>query len=241
MRKSVYIVLTSTGTALSQMIKSYTKEKYNHVSISLNEELTEMYSFGRRNPINPLDGGFVKEDVEIGTYSWFPHTECKILRLEVSLQEYGKITRFIDTFKKKQKKYVYNFVGLFGVVFNTPLEIEGAYFCSQFVAEILRRSGIQLFEKPSSLVQPAEFLELDIFDPLYEGKLYEYGPVKARMARDLEEYTHFPFRQYMYQKVSKQILKEINDDHNLSFRNGFLRPKKIYIDKQIKKITYKKE
>lgn len=241
MKNNVYIILTSTGTALSQMIKSYTKEKYNHVSISLDEELTEMYSFGRKNPINPLDGGFVKEDVEIGTYSWFPQTECKILQLHISDQEYEKIIRFIDTFKKKQNKYVYNFVGLFGVVLNTPLEIEGAYFCSQFVAEILRRSGIELFEKPSSLVQPGEFLELDIFDTLYEGKLYNYGPVKARIARDMEEYTHFPFRQYMYQKISEQILKEMKDDNYLSFRNGFLRPKKIYIDKQIKKITYKKE
>lgn len=241
MKKNVYIVLTSTGTALSQIIKSYTKGKYNHVSISLNEELTEMYSFGRKNPINPLDGGFVKEDVEVGTYSWFPQTECKILLLQVSDKEYEKITRYIDTFKKKQNKYTYNFIGLFGVVLNTPLEIEGAYFCSQFVVEILRRSGIELFEKPSSLVQPADFLELDIFDTLYEGKLYEYGPVKARIARDLEKYTHFPFRQYMYQKISKQIIEEMNDDKNLSFRNGFLRPKKIYIDKHIKRITYRNE
>ena len=46
MRK-IYIVLTYTGTFLSKIIRMYTKEEYAHVSISFNENLEEMYSFGR--------------------------------------------------------------------------------------------------------------------------------------------------------------------------------------------------
>lgn len=48
--KKIYIILTFTGTALSRIIKFATKVEFAHVSIALDEELNEMYSFGRINP-----------------------------------------------------------------------------------------------------------------------------------------------------------------------------------------------
>lgn len=44
------------------------QEPLNHVSIALDRELTEVYSFGRKQPDNPFIGGFVKEDI------FFHHT-----------------------------------------------------------------------------------------------------------------------------------------------------------------------
>lgn len=46
--KKIYIVATYTGTALSYIIKKTTKENYAHVSIALDKELKQMYSFGRK-------------------------------------------------------------------------------------------------------------------------------------------------------------------------------------------------
>ena len=43
--KKIYIVLTHSGTALSKIIKGFTKDEFSHVSISLDKELNEMYSF----------------------------------------------------------------------------------------------------------------------------------------------------------------------------------------------------
>lgn len=57
--KKIYIVLTHTGTTLSKIIKNYTNDEFSHVSISLDSELKEMYSFGRLNAYNPFWGGFV--------------------------------------------------------------------------------------------------------------------------------------------------------------------------------------
>lgn len=59
--KSIYIVISQTGTWLSTLIKLYTKQKYNHVSISLENSLSDMYSFGRINPSNPFSGGFAQK------------------------------------------------------------------------------------------------------------------------------------------------------------------------------------
>ena len=52
--KKIYIILTHTGTILSKIIKKYTKDEFSHVSISLDVDLKEMYSFGRLNPYNAL-------------------------------------------------------------------------------------------------------------------------------------------------------------------------------------------
>ena len=64
MRK-VYLVLTYTGTILSRIVKLYTRKEYSHVSIALDENLEEMYSFGRVNPYIAFIGGFVHEGIDV--------------------------------------------------------------------------------------------------------------------------------------------------------------------------------
>ena len=59
--EKIYIIQSCTGTILSNIIKGYTKNIYTHVSLSLDINLNNMYSFGRLNPYNPFWGGFVKK------------------------------------------------------------------------------------------------------------------------------------------------------------------------------------
>ena len=53
--KNIYLIITYTGTIPAKLIKLYTKNEYSHISISLDKELTEMYSFARLNPYNFLN------------------------------------------------------------------------------------------------------------------------------------------------------------------------------------------
>ncbi|MGE5613354.1 MAG: hypothetical protein ACM3XR_03020 [Bacillota bacterium] len=59
--KSVYLVMTATGTWVSKCIKIYTKSRYNHVSLCLDPGMNEFYSFGRKIRWFPLIGGFIIE------------------------------------------------------------------------------------------------------------------------------------------------------------------------------------
>jgi len=170
----VYILLTNTGTLFTKSIQSYTRAPYNHASISFNRELTEMYSFGRKHPNNPLYGGFVKEDVWTGTYSKFPETTCVIYELEVTARQVEKMKRVLRWFIKHEKKYMYNLLGLIGVTLREPIEFSNSYFCSQFVAEVLSRSGIHLWDKVPALVTPDDFRQQKQFRLIYEGKLFDY-------------------------------------------------------------------
>jgi hypothetical protein len=178
--RNVYIMLTDTGTLFTKSIKKYTRAPYNHASISFDPDLQELYSFGRKNPSNPMNGGFVKEDIFEGTYSKYPGTTCVIYRLEVSDRDIVKMKRVLNVFKKNQHKFLYNLLGVIGVSLKEPVEFSNSYFCSQFVAEILHRSGIRLWDKLPALVTPDDFRTNDRLQKLYEGKLFEYAPVKDR-------------------------------------------------------------
>ncbi|RRJ62685.1 hypothetical protein EHV15_06820 [Paenibacillus oralis] len=174
--RSVYILLTNTGTLFTRVIKGYTGAPYNHASISFDRELSELYSFGRKNPNNPLNGGFVKEDIKTGTFSKYPNTTCVLYELRVTGREVEKMERVLQLFIRKRKKYLYNLLGVIGIVLKEPVEFSNSYFCSQFVAEILERSGIKLWDKLPALVTPDDFRRCDRLKLVYEGKLSEYEP-----------------------------------------------------------------
>ncbi|MUV37483.1 hypothetical protein JNUCC1_01289 [Lentibacillus sp. JNUCC-1] len=54
--QTVYFLFTDTGTYLSKAINYCTKQPLNHVSIGFDDELSEVYSFGRKRPKNPFIG-----------------------------------------------------------------------------------------------------------------------------------------------------------------------------------------
>ncbi|MDL4839524.1 hypothetical protein [Aquibacillus rhizosphaerae] len=179
----VYIMLSDTGTLFTNVIKKYTKAPYNHSSLSFDSELKEMYSFGRKNPKNPFNGGFVKEDIFTGTYSRYKDTTCVIYKLKVTEREIEKMKRVLDVFIKNDDKFLYNILGVIGISLKEPVEFSNSYFCSQFVAEVLSRSGIKLWGKLPALVTPDDFRKNEYFHLIYEGKLFDFEPIKRHLSK----------------------------------------------------------
>ncbi|NJJ39027.1 hypothetical protein [Paenibacillus apii] len=184
---SIYVLLTDTGTLFTTLIKSITAAPYNHASLALDEELNEVFSFGRKEPKKPWAGGFVREDVYEGTFRHYPGTRCVLLRLRISKQERDAALRTILSFQKKRQVYRYNLIGLLGVLMNFDIETKNAYFCSQFVSEALRRSGLSLWDRPSALVTPNDFLHHPAFETVYEGFLYDYPLLKRERLSCIRE------------------------------------------------------
>ncbi|WP_342028656.1 hypothetical protein [Oceanobacillus limi] len=173
-QKVVYVLLTDTGTVFTKLIQKFTNAPYNHASIVFDENLDEIYSFGRKSPRNPLLAGFIKEDVYFGTYRYFDNTRCLLLKMEVPLKEYLRIRNEIQGFRNQKDIYSYNLLGLVGVAVRRPIHQRNKYFCSQFVAEVFEKSGLNLWELPSALVTPNHFLMHPRFEIVYEGRLYDY-------------------------------------------------------------------
>lgn len=169
--KKIYLLLTDTGTLLTQLIKLYTKRPYNHASIAFNSDLSEVYSFGRKTPRNPLIGGFVQENIHS---ILFNEASCAIYSLTVTKDQFQKMKRYIRKIEVHKEQYRYNFIGLFGVVFNKPVKRKHAFFCSQFVASVLTESNIIDFEKEVSLLEPSDLPYTAEFKLIYEGRLRDY-------------------------------------------------------------------
>lgn len=172
--KNIYIMLSYTGTAPSKIIKLFSREKYSHVSIALDSELREMYSFARKKVNNPFIGGFIKEDIGDGIYKKFQNTKCYIYSIEVTEEQYDIVRNIIKEFEIKKQDLHYNMLGLLGVMVNIPINRTNHYFCSQFVSEVLIRSGVLSFHVPPALVQPAHFYSIGNKNVVYKGLLSEY-------------------------------------------------------------------
>jgi len=177
--KSIYILLTDTGTWFSRMIKLYTKAPYNHTSISLDENLQELYSFGRKVYFNPLSAGFVKEGIDRGVYLYKRNTKCVVYKMSVNDTQYQEILKNIAQFKYCKEQYRYNLLGVMGIAMNKRIIRKNAYTCSQFVAFMLVASGIHAFEKYIELITPEDITKIPKLEIVYEGKLRDYNQQKA--------------------------------------------------------------
>jgi hypothetical protein len=173
--KEIYILLTQTGTLFSKTIKAYTGEPFSHVSIAFDIELKEIYSFGRKKPNNPLIAGFVAENISSGTFAKYSNTTCAVFSLTVNLEQYEQIRDVIKYFSLRSDNYRYNLLGLIGIIMGYPIERENTYFCSQFVATVLKKSGISIFDKSPGLVTPSDFRRSEHLNLIYSGKLRNYN------------------------------------------------------------------
>lgn len=171
--KKIYIILTYTGTLLSQVIKFYTKKEFSHVSIALDSELNQMYSFGRLNAYNPFFGGFVHENINSGTFKRFKNTISKIYMLEVEEKQYDNLKNYILQIQEQKDKYKFNILGLFAAGFNIRRKKKDAFYCAEFVKNALDTSNINI--GLPEIVQSENFNKVKQFKEVYSGFLKNYN------------------------------------------------------------------
>ena len=189
--KKIYIVLTHTGTILSKIIKGFTKDEFSHVSIALDIELKEMYSFGRLNPYNPFWGGFVHEYIDKGTFKRFYKTRAKVYSLDVTEEQYKLIKSNIEQIQNNKENYKFNIIGLFAAGFHKKIGKEKSFYCAEFVKYVMEKSDIKI-DLPD-VVKPEDFKDIKGLQEIYEGLLRKYQSPRINVAEliknDLLIYT----------------------------------------------------
>ena len=167
----IYIMLSATNSMLSTAIGVVTKKKYNHISISFDKELDEVYSFGRLNPNNPFSGGFSREQV---TLNFYLKAECQIYELEVTREQFKKIRAIIDQYDKNKHYYYYNLLGLVTAWLNIPWDRPDAYFCSEFVSTVLIESDVLDKSLIPSVTRPHDIINNLDLALYFEGHMWQY-------------------------------------------------------------------
>ena len=171
--KKIYIVLTHTGTTLSKIIKKYTKDEFSHVSISLDEKLSNMYSFGRLHPYNPFWAGFVQEFKNKGTFGRFKETKTKIYSLEITENQYEIIKRSIENIQENRNKYKFNIIGLLAIGFHKRIKKEQSFYCAEFVKYVIEKAKLNI--NLPEMIRPEDFKNIKELKLIYNGLLRNYN------------------------------------------------------------------
>lgn len=169
--KHVWIVLTGTGTWFSRMIRCFTNAPLNHASIAFDAELREVYSFGRKQPNNPWDGGLVRENLRS---PFFSSADSAVYLCRVSSEDYQRMYGLVQDMMQEQHRYKYNLLGLLGILFRVHIDRDYAFFCSHFVATVLERAGLRFTGKPAHLITPSDIAESPQMQEIYRGPLHGF-------------------------------------------------------------------
>jgi hypothetical protein len=152
----IYIVVSNTGSAASEIIGIFTRKQFNHVSISFDENLETILSYNGGENVYPpgLNAEMIeffnkKEDASIGVY-----------RLKVTREQKQHMIDIVKDINSEGSAY--NLIGLVFKYSHRP----NIMFCSQFVYSLLKKVDLAYFEKRPELVQPTDLVELDYFRKL---------------------------------------------------------------------------
>ena len=136
MEKKIYVVFSSTPYQTGKLIRKLTGSQYNHVSIALDRDLSQMFSFARRYYRTPLYGGFVKESLSRYHIDGKPSL-CMICEIPVSTAQYAALERKLNEIHARKEQYIYNYLSLLAIPFGRRIQVREALLCVEFVSDIL--------------------------------------------------------------------------------------------------------
>lgn len=181
-KRSVYLVISHSGTLVSNIVRLITGDKYSHVSISLDDTLLKMYSFGRRKPYNPLIGRFVCQSRYSGIFKRFSRTVVEVVKLEIPVDKFDSIKAELEDMYVNREKYKYNYLGLFLAAVGKTRVKKNRFYCSEFMDYLFVKHEIEGYKNESKIKKPIHFLGIENAEVIYQGRLTDY-PVK-------EDQTH---------------------------------------------------
>lgn len=140
--KTIYILLTRSGTLLSKLVYAATGASYTHASMSFDAELSCLYSSTRKNCYTMFPAGPSKEYLNRGVFRLRDNAPCALYALEVSDEAYSHALCRAEEFMRHSEEYSFNTLGLILCGLHIRWQRRRHYFCSQFVSEVLEQSAL---------------------------------------------------------------------------------------------------
>ncbi len=152
----LYLIISKSKSAASEIIGVFTNKKYNHISLSFDKELHTIISYnGGADIFSPGLNPEIMADLVSKEGS-----SSMIYRLKTSSEQKKKI---VDKVKEiNDIGSAYNITGLVLGYTHRP----NIMFCSQFVYLMLELVKLNYFEKDVMRVKPTDFIELDYYRQL---------------------------------------------------------------------------
>lgn len=139
--KNLYVVVSRTNTKIGLLIRKVTRHSYNHVSLAIDEDLNEIYSFARYRINTSLVGGFIRESL-LRYYRGVDSFNLKIYKLDVSKKQYERVIAKLADIKDHRQLYIYDTLEALGVRRNKCKTRYKMYTCISFITSILEEAEI---------------------------------------------------------------------------------------------------
>lgn len=181
-QKYFYIMVSATGTKLGRLIRMATRAHYNHVAVSFDEKMTELWAFARIHYYTPFIGGLVREARYRYTLGKGRKADIKVYRIPVSHEEWQRGRDWVREIYEDDE-YAYNLVSAATFWLRHGVVKYKTFTCSEFASHLLELIRPDLaFDKPHCKVTPSDFAaklaEYEIFSgdiAAYDGFYKEEG------------------------------------------------------------------
>ncbi len=162
-KRKIYLLLIRFPDTGSKMIHAFTGFNYTHASIGLEEDLNTFYSF--------VVKGFIVEKIDRYVKPDRTPYPCRLYELEVSERVYDRVKAIVHAFETHSRELEYSRMGVVMGLCRIPYKKKFRYFCSQFVAEVLRLSRAVQLQRDSNLYFPDDLRRLPGMRLNYQGNL----------------------------------------------------------------------
>lgn len=166
-KKNIYILLTRFDDGGAKLLRTLTGCYYTHASIGLEEDMNTFYSFVYKGFIVEQITRYIKPDKT-------PYP-CELYRLEVCEKTYKRVKKMLNSFVEAKSKFRYTRLGVARCLFGIPHKEKLSYFCSYFVADVLKKCGAVCIERNTSLYLPGDFRKLDKLKLDFKGNLLTFA------------------------------------------------------------------
>ena len=130
-QKHLYIVFTSTNSGMGKLIRFFTHNKYNHASITLDENLGMLNSFARHHKNVAFYGGFVRESC-----LRYDGALSKVAKISITDEQYDRLKEHFESMAC-DGGYIYNTLSAATNIIRKKVRVKKAYTCVEFVVEAL--------------------------------------------------------------------------------------------------------
>lgn len=174
--ENIYLIISSTGSAASEVISVFTQKTFNHSSIAFDYNLETIISYNGGERVYPP--GLNLEMVEL--FRKKEDSSILVYSLKTTREQKKAI---IDKVKEiNEEGSAYNLLGLLLGKSYKP----NIMFCSQFVYKMLEIGGVTYFKKDGTKVKPTDFVEMDYYRKLkYEYEIIGKSQLSEQQAKEL--------------------------------------------------------
>lgn len=172
--RKIYILLTKFHGSGSRVFSFFSRGYYTHASIGLDEDMNTFYSF--------VVKGFMIEKVTRYLKPGREPFPVTLYEISVPEEAYTKIKKKINFFVAYKSRMQYTMLGVILAILRIPYRRKDTFFCSQFVAEILKSVDIVPAHIDSALYLPCDLSTVPGVRLLFVGNM-ESLVYKFRLAQ----------------------------------------------------------